>query len=339
MIEQASISTSRPSFRVLTLDGGGARAWLSAHRLTTIERVLNEADGSDTPLGERFDLITGTSAGALLAAGLAIGLHAHTLMEVFDQNVRKIFPKKVRAQRIPLPKGVLKLHAVFKPMYDPAPLQATLNQILENKTFDDVRTHLCIVTVRLDNGMPRLYKSVYRDEFKQRSSEKLADAVLASASAPIFFPAARGMAFSEYLIDGSLCANNPAMVALVDAMNMRYPSPARPNTPLPKSLADIAILSVGTGEISHVRTDPKVLANAGVLSWLAHAKDAIDILLNSQTVLTHEMLRRLLPEENYLRLSAEGMGRFEIDDVDARILRNASDLSFKEIQAIKRLFL
>lgn len=338
MTEQATPTTSRPAFRVLALDGGGARAWLSAHRLTTIERVLNEADGSDTPLGERFDLITGTSAGALLAAGLAIGLHARTLMEVFDQNVRKIFPK-VRARRIPLPGQVVKLRAVLKPMYDPAPLQATLNQVLENKTFDDVRTHLCIITVRLDNGMPRLYKSVYRDEFKQRSSERLADAVLASASAPIFFPAARGMAFSEFLVDGSLCANNPAMVAVVDAMNMQYPSPARPHTPLPKSLADIALLSIGTGEISHITGDPKTLANAGVLGWLSHTKDAIDILLNSQTVLTHEMVRRLLPRENYLRLSAEGMGRFEIDDVDARILRNASDLRFEDIEVIKRLFL
>lgn len=331
--------TQVPSFRVLALDGGGARAWISAHQLSAIEQILNDADGTDTPLGLRFDLIAGTSAGALLASGLAIGLRARELKDIFEKNVGKIFPKKKILSTDFLQKAILKLHGSTKPRYQHKPLQDTLNEVLQDKTFNDVKTHLCIASVRLDNGAPRLYKSVYRELFKQRSNERLADAVLASASAPGFFPATQSLQYSEYLVDGSICANNPSMIALVDALNVEIPSPSRPNTPLPQSLNDIALLSISTGELTYIQQDPKKLANAGPLTWGLNAMHLVDIFLTSQTQLTHNMVFRLLPEANYLRLSAEGMGRIPIDGVDdLNILRNATDIKQQDFEKIKRLF-
>jgi patatin-like phospholipase/acyl hydrolase len=63
-------------FRILALDGGGARGWLSARMLANVEALLNAGDDEAVALGRRFDLVIGTSTGAILAAGLACGVKA-----------------------------------------------------------------------------------------------------------------------------------------------------------------------------------------------------------------------------------------------------------------------
>ena len=60
--------------RILSLDGGGVRGILSTGILAEIERRLMVRSGRpDFRLCEYFDLIGGTSTGAILAAGLAMG--------------------------------------------------------------------------------------------------------------------------------------------------------------------------------------------------------------------------------------------------------------------------
>jgi hypothetical protein len=52
---------AQPKFRVLSLDGGGARGYLSIMKLANIEKYLDRLSGTKVPLGRRFDLIAGTS--------------------------------------------------------------------------------------------------------------------------------------------------------------------------------------------------------------------------------------------------------------------------------------
>ena len=55
-------------FQILALDGGGAKALFTAHVLARLEKDL------DTTIAESFDLITGTSAGGMVALALGSGL-------------------------------------------------------------------------------------------------------------------------------------------------------------------------------------------------------------------------------------------------------------------------
>ena len=72
----AEFSAEKP-YRVLTLDGGGAKGFYTLGALREIEGLV------DMRLHEKFDLIFGTSTGAIIAAMLALGhsvdeIHAYT---------------------------------------------------------------------------------------------------------------------------------------------------------------------------------------------------------------------------------------------------------------------
>ena len=60
--------------RVLALDGGGVRGALTVAFLERIEALLSERDGKEIRLGDYFDLVGGTSTGAVIAGALALGL-------------------------------------------------------------------------------------------------------------------------------------------------------------------------------------------------------------------------------------------------------------------------
>src|SRR6266567_1337799 len=64
--------TERPR-KLLALDGGGIRGVLSLEILAEIERTIAAKTGV-TRLGDYFDYIGGTSTGAIIAAGLSIGM-------------------------------------------------------------------------------------------------------------------------------------------------------------------------------------------------------------------------------------------------------------------------
>jgi hypothetical protein len=64
--------------RILTIDGGGLRGVFSA---AVIEQI--EAKCGDQPACEIFDAFVGTSAGSVIAAGLAKGMRAAKLKDIF----------------------------------------------------------------------------------------------------------------------------------------------------------------------------------------------------------------------------------------------------------------
>src|SRR5438045_7941289 len=79
--------------RLLSIDGGGLAGLIPAEALILIEKQLDDITGKQLPLCDRFDLIGGTSTGAILAAGLALGLSAKQLRDFYLQFGKEIFTK------------------------------------------------------------------------------------------------------------------------------------------------------------------------------------------------------------------------------------------------------
>src|SRR5450756_383256 len=77
-----SNSATRP-MRLLSIDGGGLKGLIPAEALIAIETQLDALTGRSLPLCDRFDLIGGTSTGAILAVGLALGLKAAELRDFY----------------------------------------------------------------------------------------------------------------------------------------------------------------------------------------------------------------------------------------------------------------
>ncbi|MER8779555.1 patatin-like phospholipase family protein [Mesorhizobium sp. M0977] len=96
-MEAAENTPSRAKpFRVLCLDGGGMRGIYTAaflDRLLDQYRRKREVEHLD--LGGGFDLIAGTSTGAIIACGAAIGRPMSDLVKLYRDWGGRIFPERI----------------------------------------------------------------------------------------------------------------------------------------------------------------------------------------------------------------------------------------------------
>src|SRR5436190_19082619 len=85
-------SADRPC-RILSLDGGGAKGFYTLGALREIEGMIK------CPLHEKFDLIFGTSTGAIIAALLALGRTIQEISSIYEQHVPTVMERKGRAEK------------------------------------------------------------------------------------------------------------------------------------------------------------------------------------------------------------------------------------------------
>src|SRR5258707_11112278 len=88
----ADFPTEKPC-RVLSLDGGGAKGFYTLGVLREIEGMVKR------PLHEQFDLIFGTSTGAIIAALLALGKTIKEISDLYEEHVPTVMQKKGRAEK------------------------------------------------------------------------------------------------------------------------------------------------------------------------------------------------------------------------------------------------
>ncbi len=318
--------TSKQKFRILSLDGGGVRGYLSVKVLENIEKHLNEKENNYKPLGERFDLIVGTSTGAIIGGLLAIGKSAKEIRKLYENDIPVIFGKQMKRNRA---------SSIIFPKYKPIELYKKANSYFEDMTFEDVKTDLIVTSVDISSMKPKFHKSDFADKNKGRVDEKLANAVVASASAPVYFPVARNLKHSDYLIDGGIVANNPSMVGLIDALTFERDS--KRGVSKPSGLQDILLLSIGTGEQTEKPYDLKPLLNTGGMDWLFQlplgryekSTPLIDILMSSQAKLIEFQAKTLLETSFgvYRRINPKLASKMKLDDTDCfGELKNISDL-------------
>ena len=81
--DQILTAPNKP-FRILSLDGGGAKGFYTLGILKEIEALVG------SPLSERFDLIFGTSTGGIIAALLALGYRVDEIHELYSRYVPEI---------------------------------------------------------------------------------------------------------------------------------------------------------------------------------------------------------------------------------------------------------
>lgn len=87
------------SLNVLSLDGGGMRGLYSATVLKVLgERFANLQRSGPLDIGRGFDLVVGTSTGAILAAGIAAGISIDRIATLYETIGPRIFPR-------PMPPG------------------------------------------------------------------------------------------------------------------------------------------------------------------------------------------------------------------------------------------
>jgi len=111
------------TFQVLALSGGGYRGLYTAKVLADIEQELQ------SPIATKFDLITGTSIGGILALALALEIPAQTMVDLFVKHGEEIFKKR------------WSFLGIMRAPYSPASLKA---QLEASEVFGDRLLGACI---------------------------------------------------------------------------------------------------------------------------------------------------------------------------------------------------
>src|ERR1700690_1820718 len=77
-----------PTYRILSLDGGGIRGLYTAVLLKRLAQIV-------PGFTDRADLLAGTSTGGILALGLAKGISTQDLVDLYKNNGAAIFSRSV----------------------------------------------------------------------------------------------------------------------------------------------------------------------------------------------------------------------------------------------------
>src|SRR6476660_6609877 len=87
--------------KILALDGGGIRGVLTLEILAEMEKQLRIKlnRGEDFCLGDYFVYINGTSTGAIIAAGLSIGMSVQQLLDFYIKKGKDMFDKNFILKR------------------------------------------------------------------------------------------------------------------------------------------------------------------------------------------------------------------------------------------------
>lgn len=212
-IQGAARPDDAPLWRILSIDGGGIKGTFPAAFLATLE------DDLDRPIGEYFDLITGTSTGGILAIGLAMGIPARTLLKLYVERGPFIFGQdgKKAASRTNGWRQVFR-HMV-KPKHDADILRGELETVLGSRRIGDAHQRLLVPAWDADQRSPYIYKTAHHWRLKTDYRKPAVDAAMATAAAPTYFRRHK-TADHVGLLDGGVWANNPIALGVVEATTL-----------------------------------------------------------------------------------------------------------------------
>lgn len=200
--------------RILSIDGGGILGTFPAAFLAGLEQHLN-----GRPIGSYFDLIAGTSTGGIIAIGLAMGLRASDLLELYEKRGPEIFGQG-RGPVADLVLGKLRLGRwLLMNKHDASDLRAVLADVLGQKRIGDAKTRLLIPAWNPVARSVYIYKTAHHVRLRNDYKSLAVDAAMATAAAPTYFRH-HVTQHAVGLTDGGTWANNPTALGVVEAITM-----------------------------------------------------------------------------------------------------------------------
>lgn len=315
--------------KVLSIDGGGIRGYLPSLLLAEIERRAGR------PVSQLFDLVVGTSTGAIIGIGLAAGKSAAELSEFYPRYGRRIFggsDDRTELQRHlwgsganlreSLDQAAVAIGGPFggnprmggNARHRPDGLESVLAEVLGDISLSQLPTDVALTTFDRLTSMPVVLSG--REARANPAYDLPARlAARATSAAPTFFPplATRWAGRDCEFVDGGVWANNPAAVAMAESIAL--------TTERGLTGSSVLLVSLGTGVVP----GGSILDGNG--SWLGAAKDLAGL---ATSVWAGDVLaRRALGEARYRRFQVvdPGVAGAMDDPSTARlaVLRAASE--------------
>ena len=289
------------TFHILALDGGGTRGIYTAQLLAKIEQAFG------TRIRTCFDLIAGTSTGAIIAGAAVSNIPMQEIVELFETETPYIFRR--RWYRIPL----------FLSKYPDQKLAQIIAKHLPATSLRNIETPLMITSSEIAKSEVHIFRSNYSSHDSEVAPTdkgvNLRDAILASCAAPTFF--APKSVDNFLLADGGLWANNPSTVAFTEALSV-----------FGKEAREIRMLSVGTGHSVNMYHNRR--GWGFITGWGGAKLTSYVMTLQSQA---SARTAKLLLKENYLRINPE-IDFWELDTLtQLDTLKSLADRDFERYAA------
>ena len=303
------------TFKILSIDGGGIKGLYSAQVLAKMEEHFK------CNLSDKFDLVCGTSTGAILALAVALRIPMSEAVNFYEQHGPTIFNEEYKNKHS-WRKWILFAKQVrFSTKYDVLPLENALNSVFEEKTMKDCQNMVCIPALNINDASCCIFKRDYGGNCRD-NDKRCVDVALASAAAPTYFPV-KEIDDHQYA-DGGLYANNPSLVGLLEFMYK-----VLPNFP-ELGFDSVDILSISSCEKPSGQKHGK--ANMSFLNWKSTLFDAYS---QGQARQESFFLQQLIPylkfKLDYMRVENEIPSPDVLELID---LDNASPEALKELKAI-----
>lgn len=208
----------KPTFKILSLNGGGIKGIYTLYLLYALEDHFCK---NDETLGDYFDLFCATSTGAIIALCMSLKMKIKDIIKLYEKYATSIFPDHnhhwLTQSFYDFYRDVLQASGCE---YDVTKLSELCNDMLENKTTNDLQHLICIPSYCLQTKQNLIFKSC----LKKQIPYKLTDICLASTAAPTYFPVHKinadndGVNADHYCVDGGVWANNPVMIGITEAL-------------------------------------------------------------------------------------------------------------------------
>ena len=284
--------------RILSIDGGGMHGIKPAVWCQIIEGA------AQAPCADVFDLIAGTSTGAVLAGALGLKIATSEISTLYLERGKDIFRD---------PRGLPE--TLRKPQYRGTHIKNVLGEYYHvgNRParLRDVHTHIMITAFLFEQRGHGGWRPAFFKSWEPHEKEMLIlDAVQASSQAPTTHPMhtiERADGEKDYYTDGGVFATNPSLCALVDALQL-WPGAG--------ITEDLVLISMGTG----IRPRHERAKTHGGLVWWAER--IVPVFLEGMISVAHyqaERLMKALPRLTYIRLDVETPGK-KADEIRPRVL-------------------
>ena len=287
------------AFKILSLDGGGIKGIYTAEILRRCEEAL----GLGEPLARYFDMIGGTSTGGIIALALGLGISTEDITAFYRDDGRKIFP--------PLPDNCLdKARQLLSwgfwgPKLAHEKLEKALTHRFQDHLLGESSARLVIPAFMMPKTEIAVFKTDHHEDFKNDHRTPMWKVARSTSAAPTYLKGHEHEESGRIFIDGGVWANNPVMVALVDALTAYDLVPEQ-----------IEVFSIGTGNAPFELSRPDVIG--GIWAWKKIIKAAM--FLTTDNAASQAML--LLGPDSCLRLAPAGENALvEMDDYDAAFAR------------------
>ena len=264
----------------IAIDGGGVRGIIPAKALTMLEAEVGKS------VHQIFRLCAGTSTGSMLAAGIASGADATSLLQLYLNMCPVLFRRSFWTM----------LWLVRGYRYSREPLVQQFGEIVKGKTLGDLwnaspSTALVTTTYDLVSNRTRFIKS-WSEEYQSWS---VLDAVLASSAAPTYFPVLDGR-----FTDGGIGSyDNPCFLAAYELTHILH-----------WKHSETTLISLGTGRApEHIKVGEPTRYSA--IQWLpkvleTHSQDASD----QQIIL----VKTMYPDLDFRRYQVDLKEPIAVDD-------------------------